>query len=124
MALKNTDFDRRNTVLILMVLVLCGFVAWPTISQAQRNDPPAASAQIGMNSPLPVYVTNTPTLPEGFVPGSTWIFTTWTTPSVLTWSATVQRTSGAWAYLEIQVENGTKSRWYYVPAMTGSWERQ
>jgi hypothetical protein len=85
-------------------------------------------AQIGTNSPLPVYVTNPPgeaTLPEGFVPRSRWKFTTWTSPSVLTWTAEVNRTSGPWASLTITNDDGTTAtRWYYIPAMPGSWERQ
>jgi hypothetical protein len=85
-------------------------------------------AQIGTNSPLPVFVTNPQpvgALPEGFVPGSRWKFTTWTTPSVLTWSATVMKVSGAWANLRVSAEDGTTTmRWYYVPAMPGSWEPQ
>jgi hypothetical protein len=85
-------------------------------------------AQIGTNSPLPVYVTNPPgqaTLPEGFVPRSRWKFTTWTMPSVLTWTAVVNRTSGPWANLTLTNDDGTTAtRWYYIPAMPGSWEPQ
>jgi hypothetical protein len=84
-------------------------------------------AQIGANSPLPVFVTNTlgqPALPEGFGAGSRWKFTTWTTPSVITWTASVNKTSGAWANLTITDERTTTTRWYYVPAMPGSWEAQ
>jgi hypothetical protein len=82
-------------------------------------------AQVGIASPLPVYVTNTPALPEGFTPGSRWKFSTWTMPSVLTWTATVNKTSGAWAHLTVRGDNGTStSRWYYLPAMEGSWEQQ
>ena len=85
-------------------------------------------AQIGASSPLPVFVTNSlsdPLLPEGFAAGSRWRFTTWTTPSVISWTATVNRTSGAWANITTVAENGTRTtRWYYVPNMPGSWERQ
>jgi hypothetical protein len=64
-------------------------------------------------------------LPDGFVPGSRWKFTTWTMPSVLTWTATVNKTSGSWVNLTINVEDGTRTtRWYYLPAMPGSWEKQ
>jgi hypothetical protein len=84
-------------------------------------------AQIGTNTPLPVYVTNPPgemLLPEGFVSGSQWRFTTWTTPSVITWTARVNQTSGPWANLTITGEDRSTTRWYYVPAMPGSWERE
>jgi hypothetical protein len=84
-----------------------------------------APAQVGIASPLPVYVTNTPSLPDGFTPGSRWKFSTWTMPSVLSWTATVNRTSGGWAHLTVNASDGaTVSRWYYLPAMEGSWEQQ
>jgi hypothetical protein len=94
-----------------------------------RVDPVRAQshAQIGTNSPLPVFVTNqpgAPLLPEGFVAGSHWRFTTWTMPSVITWTATVNKTSGPWANLTIPDDRTTTTRWYYIPAMPGSWERQ
>jgi hypothetical protein len=85
-----------------------------------------SQAQIGTNSPLPVFVTNpfaTVALPDGFVQGSQWRFTTWTVPSVITWTAAVNKTSGAWANLTITTDGGTSTRWYYVPAMPGSWDR-
>jgi hypothetical protein len=114
-----TDFLRRWKT----ALALLGLIAVALISQAQRSY--GQAAQIGPSSPLPVFVTNTPPLPEGFGGGSTWKFTTWTAPSVLTWTATVNRTSGPWAYLSVRNENGaTSSGWYYVPAMPGSWEKQ
>ena len=97
-------------------------VVWVQVVQAQSH------AQIGTNSPLPVFVTNQPVaplLPEGFAPGSRWRFTTWTTPSVLTWTATVNKTAGPWANLTVAVDDRTTTtRWYYVPAMPGSWEKQ
>ncbi len=81
--------------------------------------------QVGIASPLPVYVTNAPALPDGFAPGTRWKFSTWTMPSVLSWTATVNRTSGAWAHLTVRGEDGSSaSRWYYLPAMEGSWEPQ
>jgi hypothetical protein len=85
-----------------------------------------STAQIGAASPLPVFVTNnTMELPEGFVQGSRWRFVTWTTPSVLTWVVTVNKTSGPWANLSVRTEDGTtSSRWYYIPGMPGSWDRQ
>ncbi|HYI95755.1 MAG TPA: hypothetical protein VEX68_19600 [Bryobacteraceae bacterium] len=103
----------------LLMLALFG-----VISQAQRSQA-QSTAQIGTGSPLPVFVTNTPALPEGFASGSSWRFTTWTVPSTITWVATVNNTSGPWAHLTVRTEDGnTSSRWYYVPAMPGSWEKQ
>jgi hypothetical protein len=111
------DYSRLAGVSLLLLVL--GF-----ISQAQRSQG-QVTAQIGNTSPLPVYVTNTPPLPEGFVVGSRWRFTTWTMPSVLTWAATVNNTSGPWAYLTVRTDDGaTSSRWYYIPAMPGSWEKQ
>jgi hypothetical protein len=81
--------------------------------------------QIGRESPLAVFITNPDGLPEGFVAGSRWRFTTWTVPSVITWTAAVNKTSGSWANLTITGDDRIQtSRWYYVPAMPGSWERQ
>jgi hypothetical protein len=82
------------------------------------------TAQIGIQTPLPVHVTNEPVLPSGFTPGSRWRFTTWTSPSVITWVGQVQHVSGPWAQITVSLENQTTTRWYYVPAMPGSWERQ
>lgn len=79
-----------------------------------------------MGTPLPVYVVNEPppVLPDGFVPGSAWKFTTWTVPSTLTFTATVQKTQGGWAYLTINTDTPASSKWYYVPYMPGAWEPQ
>jgi len=105
--------------LALLMLALFGIISLVQRSQAQ------STAQIGTASPLPVFVTNTPALPEGFAAGSSWRFTTWTIPTVITWVATVNNTSGPWAHLTVRSEDGTtSSRWYYVPAMPGSWEKQ
>ncbi len=82
------------------------------------------TAQVGINAPLPVYVTNEPVLPTGFTAGSSWRFTTWTAPSVITWVGRVQRVSGPWAQITVSLDNQTNTRWYYVPAMPGSWEKQ
>ena len=106
-----------------LLLAAGGVTAW--MQRASGQTP----AQIGAHAPLPVYVTNpalaTMSLPEGFVPGSRWKFTTWTMPSVITWTATVTTTSGAWANLTITTEDRvTTTRWYFVPNMPGSWERQ
>jgi hypothetical protein len=85
-------------------------------------------AQIGINTPLPVFVTNPPSaqmLPEGFVSGSRWRFVTWTVPTVMSYTATVNRTSGPWANLTTTGDDGSSTtRWYYIPGMPGSWERQ
>jgi hypothetical protein len=103
-------------------LILLAIAAISYIAQAQRSENPA---QISVGAPLPVHVTNLPTLPEGFTPGSHWRFTTWTTPSVLTFTATVNRTSGAWAHLSVRNESGgAGSGWYYIPQMQGSWQPQ
>jgi hypothetical protein len=111
-------------VAIVLLLVMTGVATWVHSVQAQSQS--NSHAQIATNSPLPVYVTNLEgRLPDGFVAGSNWRFTTWTVPTVLTWTATVNRTSGAWAYLTITGDDRiTTRRWYYVPAMPGSWERQ
>lgn len=110
-----------RVVIALTISAICATI-WADRVGAQ------SPAQIGTNSPLPVFVTNPPgalMLPEGFVAGSQWRFTTWTMPSVLTWTATVNRTNGPWAQLTITTEDrATSTRWYYVPAMPGSWERQ
>jgi hypothetical protein len=106
---------------IALVVVASCVTAWVQHVQAQSH------AQIGTNSPLPVFVTNpfsAMPLPDGFVQGSRWRFTTWTVPSVITWTATVNKTSGAWANLTITGDDGsTQTRWYYLPGMPGSWEQ-
>jgi hypothetical protein len=113
---------KRIALTIALVLTASCITAWIQHVQAQ------APAQIGTNAPLPVYVTNPivpVALPEGFVQGSQWRFTTWTVPSVITWTATVNKTSGGWANLTIVAEDrSTHTRWYYLPGMPGSWERQ
>jgi hypothetical protein len=102
-----------------LLLLLAGFVS---VGQRGQSQSPA---QIGTSSPLPVFVTNTPPLPEEFVQGSRWRFTTLTVPTVLTWTATVNSTSGPWAQLTVRTENGQVSTgWYYIPGMSGSWEKQ
>src|SRR5688572_22923 len=91
---------RYQLLLTLIVVVLFG-----AITQAQRGVAQPV-AQIGATAPLPVYVTNAALLPDGFVAGSRWRFTTYTTPSVFTWTATVNRTSGQWASLTVRAEDG------------------
>lgn len=108
----------QRTLWIVSALLLAALGSYAQLSESQP-------AQVGISSPLPVFVTNTPPLPQGFTPGSTWRFTTWTMPSVLTWTARVNRTSGPWAQLSVKTEDGGSStRWYYVPGMPGSWEPQ
>lgn len=97
----------------------------PAKTRAQQKAGTAV-AEVGASSPLPVYVVNEPVarLPMGFVPGSSWKFTTWTIPSTLTFTATVQRVDGGWAYLTINTETPAATRWYYIPQMPGAWEPQ
>jgi hypothetical protein len=88
---------------------------------------PQSTAQIGQSTPLPVFVTNegNSLLPEGFIPGSHWRFTSWSAPSTTSWIGTVQATTGPWANLTIRTQDGTTTtRWYNVPAMPGGWEKQ
>ena len=113
-------------VLLAAAALLIGVLLRPAKINAQRNSVPASLAQVGVGSPLPVYVVNDlpPLLPEGFVPGSTWKFTTWTLPSTLTFTATVQKTEGGWAALTLSSDAPTMSKWYYIPQMPGVWEAQ
>ena len=110
-----------RVLLALALSTICATV-WTDRVRAQSQ------AQIGVSSPLPVFVTNpsdAALLPEGFVSGSRWRFTTWTLPSVFTWTARVNRVNGPWANLTIAADDGsTTTRWYYIAAMPGSWERQ
>ena len=113
-------------VALAATVLLAGVLLRPAKIQAQRNSPPPALAQVGPAAPLPVYVVNEPPalLPEGFVPGSSWRFTTWTTPSTLTFTATVQKTEGGWAALTLSTDPPAMSKWYFIPQMPGVWERQ
>jgi hypothetical protein len=113
-------------VLLAAAALLIGVLLRPGRIHAQRNSVPASLAQVGVGSPLPVYVVNDlpPLLPEGFVPGSTWKFTTWTLPSTLTFTATVQKTEGGWAALTLSTDPPTTSKWYFIPQMPGVWEVQ
>jgi hypothetical protein len=118
---------RQLPLMLLAVAALfVGVLLRPGKIQAQRNSPPASLAQVAVGSPLPVYVVNDPPplLPEGFVPGSTWKFTTWTLPSTLTFTATVQKTEGGWAELTLTTDPPTTSKWYFIPQMPGVWEVQ
>jgi hypothetical protein len=120
MRLKTPHLLVLLTVLLISVLIRPGNVI------AQRNSVPSTVAQVGAAAPLPVYVVNDPPslLPEGFTPGSSWKFTTWTVPSTLTFTATVQKTEGGWAALTLSTDPPTTSKWYFIPQMPGVWERQ
>lgn len=110
---------------MILFAVLCAFVLLkPGRVEAQRNPAPP-TASVGSGSPLPVYMVNEPVavLPEGFLPGSSWKFTTWTTPNTLSFTATVQKTEGGWAFLTVNSDTPA-TRWYYIPLMPGGWEEQ
>jgi hypothetical protein len=113
-------------ILLAVAVLFIGFLLRPGKIQAQRNTVPASVAQVGAAAPLPVYVVNDlpPVLPDGFVPGSSWKFTTWTLPSTLTFTATVQKVEGGWAALTLSTDPPTTSRWYFIPQMPGAWEPQ
>ena len=113
-------------MLLAVAALFIGVLIRPGKIHAQRNSPPASLAQVGVSAPLPVYVVNDPPslLPEGFVPGSSWKFTTWTVPSTLTFTATVQKTEGGWAELTLSTDPPTTSKWYFIPQMPGVWETQ
>jgi len=119
----------RLRVLPALLLMAVGAALWALLSGGMWNGHVHAQsyAQIGTNSPLPVFVTNPLgliALPEGFTPGSHWRFTTWSMPSTISWTATVNKTSGGWANLTITDERSTTTRWYFLPEMPGSWEPQ
>jgi hypothetical protein len=114
----------RQLPLILLAVLFLSLLLRPEKINAQRNPAPAV-AQVGAGSPLPVYVVNdNPVLPDGFVPGSSWKFTTWTIPSTLSFTATVKQTEGGWALLNLSTDSPTTSRWYFVPQMPGAWQMQ
>lgn len=126
-AITRTISIRRGTLfLVAAAAVLTGILLRPAAIQAQRNAPPASLAQVGVSAPLPVYVTNEPAsqVPDGFVPGTTWKFTTWTIPSTLTFTATVKDIQGGWAQLNLSTDPPTAARWYFIPYMPGAWEKQ
>jgi hypothetical protein len=114
-----------HAVPVSLALLLIFTLLRANRANAQHGAVPAV-AQVGASSPLPVYVVNDPrpVLPDGFVPGSSWKFTTWTTPSTLTFTATVQKTEGGWAFLAVNGNGGGGTRWYYIPQMPGAWEAQ
>jgi hypothetical protein len=120
----HSKFSVRQLPLLLFAVLLLSVLLQPGKIHAQRNSTPAV-AQVGPGSPLPVFVVNDlpPALPDGFVPGSSWKFTTWTVPSTLSFTATVRQTEGGWALLTLSTDSAT-SRWYFIPQMPGAWEMQ
>ncbi|MGA2181872.1 MAG: hypothetical protein ABSH47_02475 [Bryobacteraceae bacterium] len=121
MNLPNSRFPRPRVLLIIGAAL----VAILAVYGAQRNAPfPQQVAQVGPGYPFPVYVVNEPSIPDEFVPGSTWRFTTWTVPNSMTWSARVEKVSGSWAYLTVQENEQSTSGWYYLPQMPGRWQKQ
>jgi hypothetical protein len=115
---------QKATMVLFAVLLVFVLLSRPGQIRAQRPLPPVA--EVGAGFPLPVYVVNDPRplLPDGFVPGSSWKFTTWTTPSTLTFTATVRKTEGGWALLALNGDTATAPRWYYILHMPGAWEAQ
>ena len=125
MHLPNLQRPLTKIALITLAAVMAVVLLRPGKIQAQRPPAPAL-AQVGPGSPLPVYVVNDqpPALPDGFVPGSSWKFTSWTTPSTISFVATVQKTEGSWAALALSTDPQTSAKWYYIPQMPGAWELQ
>jgi hypothetical protein len=122
MRLNIPKLSARQIPLILVVVLLIFVFVRPGKIHAQRNTGQAV-AQVGLGSPLPVFVVNDPpsSLPEGFAPGTQWKFTTWTVPSALISTVTIQKTEGGWALLTTP-DAPTVPKWYYVPQMPGAWE--
>jgi hypothetical protein len=124
MRLNSQKLSVQQVLLVAFAVLLLVVFLKPEKIHAQQKAPPAM-AEVGVGTPLPVYVVNEPppVLPEGFVTGTSWKFTTWTLPSTLTFTATVQKTEGGWAYLTLSTD-ATSSKWYYIPMMPGAWEPQ
>lgn len=123
-SIKSKFLVLQLPLLLFAVALICALLQ-PGGIHAQRN-PPTTIAQVGPGSPLPVYVVNEepPQLPAGFVPGTSWKFTTWTVPSTLSFTAAVRQVEGGWAQLTLSTDPPTTSRWYYIPQMPGAWEIQ
>jgi hypothetical protein len=121
----NSIFSGRQLPVLLLAVLLLSLLLRPGKIHAQRNPIPAV-AQVGPGSPLPVFVVNDPPalLPDGFVTGSSWKFTTWTIPSTLSFTANVKQTEGGWALLSLNTDPPGTSRWYFIPQMPGAWEMQ
>src|ERR1035438_3590528 len=113
MRLTIPKLSGQQVLLIVFAVFLIALLLKPEKMRAQPKAAPAV-AEVGVGSPLPVYVVNDPppALPEGFVAGTTWKFTTWTVPSTVTFTATVQKTEGGWASLTLGAD--TTTRWYYI----------
>jgi hypothetical protein len=112
----------KRAALVLPVLLAAGLFVRSGAVHAQKPAPTVA--QVGTGSPLPVYVVNDLSeLPDGFVPGTSWKFTSWTVPSSLTFTVSVQKTEGGWALLTLSTDPQAKPKWYYVPQMPGAWEQ-
>jgi hypothetical protein len=124
MRLTIPKLSGQQVLLIVFAVLLVVLLLKPEKIRAQPKAAPVV-AEVGVGSPLPVYVVNElpPVLPEGFVPGTSWKFSTWTLPSSLTFTAVVQKTEGGWAYLTVNADP-TSTRWYYIPQMPGAWEPQ
>ncbi len=125
MRLDTRNFSAPQVLLIASAAVLITLLLNPARTRAQTKAAPA-TAEVNVGAPLPVYVVNEPVarVPAGFAPGTSWKFTTWTIPSTLTFTATVQRIEGGWAYLTVNTDTPATSRWYYIPQMPGAWEPQ
>ena len=124
MAFTTFTISTKRSVLLLLALAAAGFLVRTGTVHAQKSIPP--TAQVGVGAPLPVYMVNeAPSLlPDGFTPGTSWKFTSWTTPSSLTFVVSVQKTEGGWAYLTLSTDPDAKPKWYYLPHMPGAWEQQ
>ena len=124
MRLSTPKLPASQIGIVILAALLALVLLKPGPIHAQRNSPPP-TASVGSGSPLPVYMVNEPqpVLPEGFLPSTTWKFTTWTTPSTLSFTATVQKTEGGWALLTVNGDTPA-TRWYYLPLMPGGWEQQ
>lgn len=122
---RPTGFYSHRLLVLAVVIVPAVLVC--TSAADTGSSQQSTAAHIGPSSPLPVLVTNEgySLLPDGFVSGSRWRFTSWTAPSTNSWICTVEATTGPWANLTIHAHDGTTTRrWYNVPAMPGGWEKQ
>lgn len=114
----------KRFLLLLVALAGAGTLVKTGTVHAQKNVPP--TAQVGVSAPLPVYMVNDAPalLPDAFLPGTSWKFTSWTTPSSLTFVVSVQKIEGGWASLTLSTDPDAKPKWYYLPQMPGAWEQQ
>ena len=116
--------SKQRAALFFLAIVAAAFLVRPGAVRAQKSAP--VLAQVGASTPLPVYVVNDvpPALPSGFVPGTSWKFSSWTVPSSLTFMVSVQKTEGGWAQLTLSTDPQAAPKWYFVPQMPGAWEQQ